>query len=60
MEKHYALYWLNGDNFESVVIDTTGEKTQEQILCEINKYEVDSYGEVAYFLSEIEPIFLWR
>jgi len=37
MEKHYALYWLNGDNFKSIVIDTTGVKTQEQILREINK-----------------------
>lgn len=58
MEKHYALYWINSDNFETVVIDTTGAKTEEQILREINKYEIDSYGEVAYYLIEIEPTFV--
>lgn len=56
--RYYALYWLNSDNFESIVIDETGEKTEERILQEIGKGAANKYGEVCYFLSEIEPIFV--
>lgn len=56
--KYYALYWCNGDNFDGVIIDETGEKTESQILQEIGKGGENKYGEVPYFLSEIEPIFV--
>ncbi len=52
MEKHYALFWLNSDNFEAIVIDTSGNKTEEQILKEIDKYKLDYEGLPTYYLVE--------
>lgn len=56
MEKHYALFWLNSDNFEDIIIDTSGNKTEEQILKEIGKYKLDYEGLPTYYLVEETPI----
>jgi hypothetical protein len=57
MEKIYALFWMNGDNFVDIVIDTTGKKTDVEILEEIGKTE-RSWDDscFAYYLVEKDPI----
>ena len=54
--KFYALYWINSDNFEDIVVDKSGTKTELEILEEIGKNKKCSDGTAAYFLVEKQPI----
>jgi hypothetical protein len=56
--KVYALFWVNGDNFVDVVIDESGNKTEDEILELIGRAEKSKYPpyEYTYFLIEQTPV----
>lgn len=55
--KYYALFWVNTDNFVDIVIDETGELSEDEILENIGRADKSEYPphENIYLLVEQVP-----